>query len=166
MSHPAPDPRQLRHALGRFATGVTVITSADVAGRPVGLTANSFAAVSLDPPLVAWSLATRARSLAAFLATGRFAIHILDAAQEHLSQRFAAAVEDRFAGLRWEAGIGGVPLLSDCLARFECSTHQAIAAGDHVLFLGAVQRFQYREGAPLVFFASRYGLPAADRLAA
>ncbi len=167
MSHPAAaDPRELRHALGRFATGVTVITTLDAAGRPVGLTANSFAAVSLDPPLVSWSLATRARSLAAFLATGRFAIHILDATQEALSQRFAAPVEDRFAGLDWETGIGGAPLLRDCLARLECSTHQAIAAGDHVLFLGAVQRFHYQEGAPLVFFASRYGLPAPDRLAA
>jgi 3-hydroxy-9,10-secoandrosta-1,3,5(10)-triene-9,17-dione monooxygenase reductase component len=133
---------------------------------PVGLTANSFTAVSLDPPLVAWSLTARARSLPAFLVTGRFAIHVLDAAQEALSNLFAASVEDRFAGLDWEASIGGVPLLRDCLARFECRTHQAISAGDHLLFLGAVERFQYREGAPLVFFASRYGVPDADRLAA
>lgn len=165
-SVPVIDPRELRNALGRFTTGVTVITTADTAGRPVGLTANSFTAVSLDPPLVSWSLATRARSLPAFLAAGSFAVHVLDAAQETLSQGFAATVEDRFAGLDWESGIGGVPLLPDCLARFECSTEKAIAAGDHVLFLGSVQRFQYREGAPLVYFASRYGLPAADRLAA
>jgi flavin reductase (DIM6/NTAB) family NADH-FMN oxidoreductase RutF len=163
---PAFDPRELRSALGRFTTGVTVVTTSDSRGRPVGLTANSFTAVSLDPPLIAWSLGAAARSLPAFLATGRFAIHVLDATQEALSRVFAAPLEDRFAGLNWEAGIDGVPLLDDCLACFECSTHQAIAAGDHVLFLGAVQRFQYREGAPLVFFASNYGLPIADRLAA
>jgi 3-hydroxy-9,10-secoandrosta-1,3,5(10)-triene-9,17-dione monooxygenase reductase component len=162
----ALDPRDLRTALGRFATGVTVVTTADAAGRPVGLTANSFTAVSLDPPLVAWSLTARARSLPAFLASGRFAIHVLDATQETLSNVFAAPVEDRFAGLEWDAGRGGVPLLQDCLARFECRTHQAISAGDHVLFLGVVERFQYREGAPLVFFASRYGIPGVDRLAA
>jgi flavin reductase (DIM6/NTAB) family NADH-FMN oxidoreductase RutF len=153
---PSIDARELRHALGRFTTGVTVITTCDMAGRPVGLTANSFAAVSLDPPLVAWSLAARARSVPAFLASGRFAIHVLDATQEALSQGFAAAVEDRFAGIDWEAGSGGLPLLRDCLARFDCTAHQVIAVGNHVLFLGLVQRFRYREGAQLVFFASRY----------
>lgn len=162
----AVDPRDLRHALGRFATGVTVVTTADLQGRPVGLTVNSFAAVSLDPPLVAWSLGARSRSLPAFLAAGCFAIHVLDAAQEPLSQRFAAPAEDRFAGIDRESGTAAAPLLPGCLARFECSTHKAIAAGDHVLFLGAVERFHYRDGTPLVFYAGRYGLPLADRLAA
>ena len=163
---PAADPRELRNALGRFATGVTVVTTSDAAGRPVGLTANSFTAVSLDPPLIAWSLSARARSAQAFLAARSSAIHVLDEAQETLSQGFAGPVEDRFAGLDWEAGIDGVPLMPDCPARFGCRTQQYIAAGDHIVFLGAVQRFQYRDGAPLVFFASRYGLPAADGLVA
>jgi 3-hydroxy-9,10-secoandrosta-1,3,5(10)-triene-9,17-dione monooxygenase reductase component len=156
------DPRTLRHALGRFATGVAVMTTLDAAGRPVGLTANSFSAVSLDPPIVAWSLRAEARLLPVFHAAPAFAVNVLAAAQEHLSNRFASPAEDRFAGVDWEAGAGGVPLLPGCLARFVCHTRERIPAGDHVLFLGTVAQFDHADGAPLVFFASRYGLPPAE----
>lgn len=153
------DPRALRDALGRFATGVAVITTRAADGTPLGLTVNSFAAVSLDPPLVAWSLGRQVGSLRAFLASPCFAVNVLAADQEPLSRRFASPVPDRFAGVAWSAGLGGAPLLAGCLARFECRIRRRIEAGDHWLFLGEVERFAYDDDAPLVFFASRYGLP-------
>jgi flavin reductase (DIM6/NTAB) family NADH-FMN oxidoreductase RutF len=155
----APDPRAFRHALGRFATGVTVITTRDETGRPVGLTANSFSAVSLDPPLVAWSLGLRSGSLPVFLAALGFAINVLGEEQEELSRRFASPLADRFAGVAWRDGIGGAPVLGGCLAVFECRTARRIEAGDHWLFLGEVLGFAYGDDAPLLFYASRYGLP-------
>jgi flavin reductase (DIM6/NTAB) family NADH-FMN oxidoreductase RutF len=160
MSTPTPiDPRELRNALGRFATGVAVVTTRAPDGRPVGLTVNSMAAVSLEPPLVAWSLAARSSRLSAFLASSCFAINVLAEDQEAISSRFAGAAPDRFAGLGWTPGLCGVPLLEGCLAQFECRTVRRIEAGDHWLLLGVLERFAYGAGAPLVFFASRYGLP-------
>ena len=153
------DPRELRNALGSFATGVTVVTARTADGRPVGLTANSFVAVSLEPPLVAWSLGTRSGSLPAFLAAPRFAINILAANQEAIARRFTGPAADRFAGVGWTPGLGGIPLLDGCLARLECRTARRIEAGDHWLLFGTPERFTYRTGAPLVFFTSRYGLP-------
>jgi flavin reductase (DIM6/NTAB) family NADH-FMN oxidoreductase RutF len=153
------DPRELRNALGRFATGVAVVTTRAAGGRPVGVTVNSMAAVSLEPPLVAWSLAARSGSLPAFLAAPCFAINVLAEDQEAVSRRFAGPAPERFAGLGWTPGLCGVPLLEGCLARFECRTARRIEAGDHWLLLGALERLAYGAGAPLVFFASRYGLP-------
>lgn len=156
------DPRELRRALARFATGVAVVTATTPADRPVGLTVNSFASVSLDPPMVLWSLARRSAQLPAFLEATHFAINILGAEQRPLSERFASRSEDRFAGLEWERGRSGVPLLAGCLAVLECRRADAIGAGDHVVFLGAVESFRYGAGAPLLFFASRYGLEGAS----
>ena len=158
------DPRELRNALGRFATGVAVVTARAADGRPVGLTVNSVAAVSLEPPLVAWSLAARSGSLPVFLAAPYFALNVLAEDQEDLSRRFVGTpAADRFAGIAWAPGLGGVPLLEGCLARLECRTVRRIEAGDHWLLLGAPERLAYATaGAPLVFFASRYGrLPSA-----
>lgn len=151
-----PHLRALRDAYGRYATGVAVITSLTPTGAPVGLTVNSFSSVSLDPPLVLWSLMQSSASLPVFLKAGQFAVNVLTDDQQALSTRFASRVEDRFAGIDWEPGLGGVPLLPDCLARFECTTHSHIEAGDHVVFLGRVHRFVHGDGAPLLFFASRY----------
>jgi 3-hydroxy-9,10-secoandrosta-1,3,5(10)-triene-9,17-dione monooxygenase reductase component len=160
---PAPiDPRELRNALGRFTTGVTVITTCTGDGRPVGLTANSFSAASLEPPLVAWSLAARSGSLAAFRTARYFAVNVLAADQEPVGHRFIGPPPERFVGIDWTPGLEGIPLLGGCLARFECRTTHRMQAGDHWLFLGAVERFAYGTGAPLVFFASRYGLPPVD----
>jgi flavin reductase (DIM6/NTAB) family NADH-FMN oxidoreductase RutF len=159
----AIDPRELRNALGRFATGVAVVTTCAADGRPVGLTVNSFTAVSLEPPLVAWSLAARSASLPAFLVARRFAINVLTEDQEGISRRFAGPPADRFAGVAWTPGLGEVPLLEGGLARFECRTVRRIEAGDHWLLLGALERFAYGTGVPLVFFASRYGLPDRQR---
>jgi flavin reductase (DIM6/NTAB) family NADH-FMN oxidoreductase RutF len=160
----AIDPRELRNALGRFATGVAVVTARAAGGMPIGLTVNSVVAVSLEPPLAAWSLAASSRSLPAFLAAPYFALNVLAADQEPISRRFASApASERFAGIAWRPGLAGVPLLEGCLARLECRAVRRIEAGDHWLLLGAPERLAYAAaGAPLLFFASRYGrLPAA-----
>lgn len=149
------DSRQLRHALGRFPTGVTVITTT-ANGKREGLTANSFSALSLDPPLVLWSLVRKSGSLPGFLASGHFAINILAADQSALSHRFATPNSDKFAGLTVEQGLGDSPLLADSLASFECATERTLDGGDHVLFVGRVLRLRYRDGDPLIFSAGQY----------
>lgn len=150
------DPRQLRNALGRFPTGVTVITTRAPDGKREALTANSFSALSLAPPLVLWSLVSKSASLPGFLASGHFAIHVLASGQSDVSHRFATPSADKFAGLAVEEGLGGSPLLPGVLAVFECSTEHTQEAGDHVLFIGRVHRIGYRDGDPLIFNAGRY----------
>ena len=149
------DTRQLRNALGRFPTGVTVITTS-VDGKREGLTANSFSALSLDPPLILWSIVRKSASLPGFLASGHFAINILAAGQSELSHRFATPSPDKFEGLDVEEGLGGSPLLPGILASFECQTDRTLDGGDHVLFVGRVLRIRYRDGDPLIFSAGRY----------
>lgn len=153
------DGRELRRALGRFATGVTVVTTCGPDGRREGLTANSFSSVSLDPPLVLWSLDRLAPSLPAFEAAEHFAVHVLGSHQHGLSARFATPAADKFAALATEGGLGGCPLLSDCLARFECSVYDRVVAGDHIVFIGLVERMTHRDGEPLVFCAGQYWIP-------
>lgn len=159
----APDPvddRALRNALGRFATGVTVITTrvsrGKLAGKLEGLTANSFSAVSLDPPLVLWSLKRTSLSLPSFLRSGYFAVNVLSAGQRDLSRHFAASRLDKFDGIAHTPGLGGSPLIEGTLAAFECSTETTIDGGDHVIFLGRVQRAAHRDGEPLIFSAGQY----------
>jgi flavin reductase (DIM6/NTAB) family NADH-FMN oxidoreductase RutF len=149
-------PRELRNALGRFATGVTVITTRTSSGRMEGLTVNSFSAVSLDPPLVLWSLRREAPSLPSFVETGWFAINVLGVSQHHHSRRFAITSPDKFADVDWVPGIGGCPLLDGCIARFECRTKQTLGAGDHLIFIGHILRATYRDGQPLLFHAGAY----------
>lgn len=151
--------RDLRQALARFVTGVAIVTAADPDGAPLGLTINSFSSVSLDPPLVLWSLSHRSSSRAAFLAARHFAVNVLGAGQQDLSASFARPLADRFLGVDWRPGFGGAPVLAGCIATFECAAAGHIPAGDHLILLGRVERYQHRPGAPLVFFASRYGLP-------
>ena len=153
---PPFETRRLRDALGTFPTGVTVITTSTPEGRREGVTANSFAALSLDPPLVLWSLNSTAKSLPGFNRAGRFAINVLGAHQSDLSHRFATPREDKFEGVEVQAGLGGCPLLPDALACFECETHHKVELGDHWLFVGRVIRFGFREGAPLAFHGGRY----------
>ncbi|NVO04709.1 MAG: flavin reductase family protein [Rhodoferax sp.] len=157
------DPRAFRAALGSFATGVTVITTRASDGTPVGLTANSFNAVSLDPPMVLWSLAKKSLSLPVFSASSHWAVHVLAADQEALSARFARSGEDKFSGLQTESGIGGVPLLSGCAARFQCSSTFMHEGGDHIILVGQVTAFDSVQRAPLVFHAGRY-VPVATEL--
>jgi flavin reductase (DIM6/NTAB) family NADH-FMN oxidoreductase RutF len=155
------DHRDLRQALGRFATGVTVITTRAPDGRREGLTANSFAAVSLDPPLVLWSLKNTAPSQPSFLAARCFVVNVLAAHQRILSRHFACPHPDKFSGLAALDGIEGCPVLPDALAIFECSTESTVAGGDHTIFIGRVQRASYRDGEPLIFNSGRYCAPAA-----
>jgi flavin reductase (DIM6/NTAB) family NADH-FMN oxidoreductase RutF len=153
-------PQALRGALGRFATGVTIITCVDPAsGERVGLTANSFSALSLEPPLVLWSLRRASASLPAFEACAHFAINVLAEAQAGLSRRFASSKEpDKFGDGSWSEGVGGVPVLDGATAVFECERVSAHVAGDHVLFVGRVLRLADAALPPLLFHGGRYHL--------
>ena len=152
---PGPDTaRAFRDALGRFATGVTVVTCE--ADGPLGITANSFASVSLDPPLVLWSPARVSRRFDAFAGAEHFAVHVLGAEQAALCEGFSAA-GDAFPDGAPERNAEGVPVIDGCLARFECRTHARHDGGDHEIVVGAVLRASSREGAPLVFAAGSYG---------
>jgi 3-hydroxy-9,10-secoandrosta-1,3,5(10)-triene-9,17-dione monooxygenase reductase component len=150
--------RQFRAALGSFATGVTIVTTRSAAGEDIGLTANSFNSVSLDPPMVLWSLARKSLSLPAFLESGYFAVHVLAATQEDLSVTFATRGADKFAGLSVTRGAGGIPLLPGCSALFQCKTAFNYEGGDHVIFVGEVQEFEHFNRAPLVFHSGRYAV--------
>ncbi|HEU5295393.1 MAG TPA: flavin reductase family protein [Burkholderiaceae bacterium] len=146
----------LRSALGRFATGVTLATCCDAAGASVGLTVNSFGALSLEPPLVQWSLRCESPSLAAFEAAEHFAINVLSEAHLEVSRRFAAPHGKRFEHGRWHPGRHGCPVLAGALAVFECRRRGAERHGDHVLFIGEVVHHSAHSGPPLLFHASRY----------
>jgi 3-hydroxy-9,10-secoandrosta-1,3,5(10)-triene-9,17-dione monooxygenase reductase component len=148
--------RQFRAALGTFTTGVTIVTTCDSTPHDIGLTANSFNSVSLDPPMVLWSLAKSSLSLAAFLQAQYFAVHVLSDRQQALSERFARRGVDKFSGLQLERGFGGIPLLEGCAARFECRTAFRHEGGDHEIFVGEVLRFNHFGRPPLVFHSGRY----------
>lgn len=147
----AADPRDFRRALGCYATGVGVVTTLDETGRPLGLTVNSFTSVSMAPPLVSWNLQSGSPSLAAFRAAPYFAVSVLAADQQDLCGRFATPAEDKFSGLDLDIGLGGVPLLVGAVARFECRRTAALPGGDHVIFLGEVERYRWSERDPLLF---------------
>ncbi len=153
---PALDATEFRKALGAFATGVTIITTRAQDGSPLGLTVNSFNSVSLNPPLVLWSLAENALSLPAFRAAKHWAVHVLAADQDELSSRFAKRGADKFGGLDVETGVGEIPLLRGCTARFQCETAFEYQGGDHVIFVGKVLAFDRSDSAPLVFHGGRY----------
>jgi flavin reductase (DIM6/NTAB) family NADH-FMN oxidoreductase RutF len=155
--HSGSDARTLRDALGCFATGVTVVTTRDGAGSPIGLTANSFSAVSLDPPLILFCLAKSSSNLARFRAAEHFAINVLHIGQQPTSGVFARSTEDRFQDVAWESWDTGAPILSGSLASFECATHEVVEAGDHLVFIGRVlrARFEPRRD-PLLYFRGKY----------
>jgi len=149
-------PDELRRALGRFVTGVTIVTCRDDNGEPVGLTANSFNALSLDPPLVLWSLRESSSTIGAFTAATHFAVNVLAADQVELSRRFARPTSAKFDEGEWTDGQGGAPLLAGCVAVFECRRHSHHAAGDHMLFIGEVERIGGSASSPLVYHAGHY----------
>ena len=148
---------EFRAALGMFATGVTIVTARSASGELVGLTANSFNSVSLEPPLVLWSLSRAAGSMAAFSAGSHYAINVLAADQKDLAERFAAKGADRFSGVGFDIGAGGAPLLHGAAATFECFNRSRYDEGDHVIFVGEVEHCATRAGAsPLLFHGGRY----------
>lgn len=151
------DARTLRDALGCFATGVTVVTTRDAAGAPVGLTANSFTSVSLDPPLLLVCIARSVTSLPAFEAHSHFAVNVLHIGQQLVSNRFAFRLGDRFADTPWEEWGAGVPILQHALASFECARHAVLDGGDHAILLGRVERVRFEPRRdPLLYFRGKY----------
>lgn len=151
---PSADALAFRHALGAFGTGVTVVTAA--APEPLGITANSFASVSLDPPLILWSPAKMSRRFNTFRAAPHFAIHVLSEDQRGIAAGFTRSGDD-FDGVEWRPSAQGVPLIAGCLARFECSFHAAHDGGDHDIIVGRVTAVTTSDGAPLIFQGGRYG---------
>ena len=154
---PAFSDRQFRDALAQFATGVAVICAPGTHGRFSGLTANSFNSVSLDPPLIVWSLNRSATSLAAFEKTEHYAINVLAHDQAGLARRFSRPHVDRFEGVEFRLGAAGAPLIAGCVAWFECRHHARHRAGDHMLFIGEVITCEWKKGAGLVFHHGRFG---------
>ena len=150
------DRRDFRRALGQFATGVTVVTARAKDGRNVGMTVNSFASVSLDPPLVLWSVSRQAASFADFAEASHFAVNILAANQHHLSRQFSTPLIDKFEGVEISPGAAGCPLLTGASANFVCRKVRQMDGGDHVIFLGEVEEYKWRESEPLVFHSGRY----------
>jgi flavin reductase (DIM6/NTAB) family NADH-FMN oxidoreductase RutF len=155
------DLRDFRGALGQFATGVTVVTTLGVDGRKVGMTANSFTSVSMEPPLVLWCPSKRAPSLADFGESTHFAINILASDQHVLSRQFATPSTDKFAGAETSEGIAGIPLLDGAVATFQCRTVSRHDAGDHVIYVGEVEKYENAGGDPLVFHAGKYHATAS-----
>jgi flavin reductase (DIM6/NTAB) family NADH-FMN oxidoreductase RutF len=154
---PSFSSQEFRAALGMFATGVTIVTARGSEGQLIGLTANSFNSVSLTPPLVLWSLARAAASLSVFSAGSHYAINVLAADQMPLAERFARRGADRWNGVPFGEGIGGAPLLQGAAATFECFNRSRYEEGDHVIFVGEVERCAHRIGAsPLLFHGGRY----------
>src|SRR6201992_3417421 len=128
------DPRDFRNALGSFATGVTIITAADADRKPYGLNCNSSGSVSINPPLVLWSLLLYSSSLNIFQNASHFAVNVLGASQQALASKFAKSSDDKFVGVDWTPGLGRAPLLSDSVAGFQCRSVNRYYGGDHVIF--------------------------------
>ena len=150
------DPRDLRNALGTFSTGVTIVTTLDAGGGPIGFTCNSFSSVSLSPPLVLWSLSLRSPNLGNFLQAPHFAVNILAGDQLEIARRFSRSLSNKFEGVSHTRGVGGVPLITGAAAHLECRNETRYYSGDHVIFVGHVLHYAWRECAPLVFWRGRY----------
>ena len=146
---------ELRRCLGKFATGVTVVTCQGTKG-PCGITANSFSSVSLEPPLLLWNIAKVSNSLQAFLDAQYFAISVLSATQQHLAEHFALADHTVFANVDYERNSKDVPLLPESVAYFECRTHQIHDCGDHYIIIGEIESCQAEDSDPLLFFGGEY----------
>lgn len=156
------DPRDFRNALGSYATGVTIITAAAPDGKPYGLTCNSFASVSLNPPLVLWSLVVYSSSLTIFQNASHFCVNVLGASQQALANKFAKSSDDKFSGVDWTPGLGGSPVLAESVANFQCRSVNRYYGGDHVIFLGAVEAYTYNANEPLLFARGAFGRFLAD----
>ena len=145
-----------RQALGSFATGVTILTTLGKSGEKVGMTVNSFNSVSLDPPLILWSLDRKTNCFDDFVDAESFAVHVLAAEQQDLSQRFASVGNDRFHDLECPQGLSGIPILPQCSAYFECTSEHLYEGGDHVILVGRVVNFVDNQLPPLLFYRGQY----------
>ena len=153
---PTNNTGNFRNALGSFATGVTVVTAIGRNGVKVGMTANSFNSVSLDPALVLWSIGRKSSCFDGFMQAKAFAIHVLAADQQAVSNHFARSGREKFADLHYTSGIDGVPILSHYSACFQCSTESQYDGGDHVILVGKVIEFVNNELEPLLFYRGKY----------
>jgi flavin reductase (DIM6/NTAB) family NADH-FMN oxidoreductase RutF len=150
------DPLDLRRALGAFPTGISVITARDGDGRPRGMTANSFTAVSLDPPLLLVCVGKSASSFPAFADCEAFGVNLLHERQQSLSRLFASKTTDKFSGVDHAIVTTGAPILKDCLTWFDCCLHQRVDAGDHIVLLGRIAALGTTTLKPLAFYRGRY----------
>lgn len=160
----AIDPKEFRNAMGTFATGVTIVTTMSEDGQPIGLTANSFSSVSLDPPLLLFCLDKRSFSFAHFQNCKHFAVNVLSADQQDISSHFARPSVDKWNEVTYDVWGVGCPVFADALAVFECRTETIHEAGDHVIVVGHVEHFTYKAGGePLLYYRGKYGriLPPA-----
>jgi flavin reductase (DIM6/NTAB) family NADH-FMN oxidoreductase RutF len=153
----ALDSRTFRKALGCFPTGVTVVTTLAADGSPVGVTIGSFTSLSLDPPLVLFCLDNKSDQIESFRRSGNFVVNVLSQGQRELSILFSTKMQNKFAGVNFDCGVGGLPVLPGCLANIECSMVQIHDGGDHQIFIGRVEHLCCSEtGDPLVFFRGSY----------
>ena len=166
MNEQKIDKREFRNALGTFATGVTVITAKHPDGAYVGVTANSFNSVSLDPPLVLWSLAKTSNSLPGFVASDYFAVNVLAADQVTWSNHFATQQDDKFIDVSYENGAGDAPLLDGCAARFQCKKNFIYEGGDHLIIVGEVIKFDNTGRPGLLYHEGHYAVSEAHPVAA
>lgn len=154
---PSFSQREFRASLAMFATGVTIVTARTPDGELIGLTASSFNSVSVSPPLVLWSLSHAATSMTALANSSHYAINILAADQKELAERFAGKRDGRWEGILFTEGAGGAPLLNGAAASFECFNRSRYEEGDHVIFVGEVERCHHRAGAsPLLFHGGKF----------
>jgi len=151
------DPRDFRNALGTYATGVTIITAMAADGKPYGVTCNSFTSVSLNPPLVLWSLGMYSQGLPIFQNTSHFTVNVLGVSQRALATKFAKPSTDKFAGVIWSGGLGSAPIIAGSVACFQCRVANRYYGGDHVIFLGTVEAYAYSGGEALLFARGNYG---------
>ena len=158
----AIDPRDFRNALGTYGTGVTIVTAMAADGTPYGVTCNSFASVSLNPPLVLWSLGMFSQGLTIFQNASHFTVNVLNASQQELALQFAKSSGDKFSGVEWKPGLGNAPILAGSVASFQCRAANRYYGGDHVIFLGAVEAYAYNKQEPLLFAHGGFGRFTAD----
>ncbi|NCF72942.1 MAG: flavin reductase [Gammaproteobacteria bacterium] len=156
MSSNELDKNGYRRALGCFATGVAIATTVDKCGKKSGMTISSFNSVSLDPPLVLWSIDRESNNFEAFIEAEHFAVHVLTADQKSICERFAGRGTDKFEGLDCTEGVARSPILPDYSAVFECETEHRYDGGDHVILVGRVLKFDDRETDPLIFYRGHY----------
>lgn len=152
------DQREFRNAMGAFATGVTIITTLDASGAPIGITANSFSSLSLDPPMVLFCLDLKSNSFRAFHENRHFAVNVLRENQQDLSNIFAKSSPDKWNGVHFKTWDTGCPVFDDCIANMECDVSSVYEGGDHVIIVGEVKRMQYdqNECRPLLYYRGRY----------
>lgn len=153
----AIDPRDFRNALGTFGTGVTIVTAMSADGKPYGVTCNSFASVSLNPPLVLWSLGMFSQGLPIFQNASHFAVNVLGVSQQALALQFAKSSGEKFAGVEWKPGLGNAPVIAGCVAQFQCRAANRYYGGDHIIFLGAVEAYSYSGEETLMFSRGGFG---------